>query len=198
MFLFDLATPLFSPLSHTLTDKFPTRIQSVRLGLHESSFFTPVFLSHYLDVDVSNIVRLKGGKSIIYRIPMQEQTDSAPSQRPIPLGRVRSKLCEVRGCHSNSLRNPELLFVGVPGHSFPERRFVWLALMQAARDKKRSYVCSLHFKVRLPYSDKSRWLPAVISGLYLFSCFWFPIDRFPMILETFMNLFLPHRATSVN
>ncbi|XP_065075542.1 proline-rich protein 36-like [Ochlerotatus camptorhynchus] len=74
--------------------------------------------------------------------------------------RIRPKICDVRNCDSNSLRNPEILFVCVPGHSYPERRFVWLTLMQAARDKKRSYCCSRHFKVPDDFKDFQEFISA--------------------------------------
>ncbi|XP_055632186.1 enolase-phosphatase E1-like [Toxorhynchites rutilus septentrionalis] len=90
----------------------------------------------------------------------QQQIDSAPTQGHKQLMRVRSKTCDVRGCPSNSLRNPDLLFVGVPGHCFPERRFVWLTLMQAIRDKKRSYVCSRHFKIPDDFKDFHEFISA--------------------------------------
>lgn len=86
---------------------------------------------------------------------------AAPPPPPVaPIGRVRSKTCDVRGCTSNSLRNPELLFVAVPGHNAPERRFVWLTLMQAVRDKKRSYVCSRHFAVPEDFKDFQEYISA--------------------------------------
>ena len=95
--------------------------------------------------------------------------ETVPAQPPAPSGvRIRPKTCDVRNCDSNSLRNPDVLFVCVPSHSYPERRFVWLTLMQAARDKKRSYCCSRHFKASLPYAmyRDSKWLP-MHSGLML-------------------------------
>ncbi|KAL9693731.1 hypothetical protein quinque_013016 [Culex quinquefasciatus] len=97
-----------------------------------------------------------------------EVMPSQPSAPPPPLassagpsaGRIRSKNCDVRGCNSNSLRNPELLFVAVPGQNAPERRFVWLTLMQAIRDKKRSYVCSRHFAVPEDFKDFHEFITA--------------------------------------
>ncbi|XP_053698479.1 titin-like [Sabethes cyaneus] len=75
-------------------------------------------------------------------------------------GRVRAKLCDVKGCGADSIRNPELLFVTVPSHNYPERRFVWLTLMQAARDKKRSYCCSRHFTVPDDFKDFQEFISA--------------------------------------
>ncbi|XP_058812094.1 titin-like [Topomyia yanbarensis] len=79
---------------------------------------------------------------------------------PPSIGRIRAKHCDVRGCNADSLRNPELLFVGVPSHSYPERRFVWLTLMQSVRDKKRSYCCSRHFKIPDDYKDFNEFISA--------------------------------------
>ncbi|XP_058456097.1 uncharacterized protein LOC131433541 [Malaya genurostris] len=79
---------------------------------------------------------------------------------PPPIGRVRAKHCDVRGCDADSLRNPDLLFVAVPSHSYPERRFVWLTLMQSVRDKKRSYCCSRHFKIPDDYRDFNEFISA--------------------------------------
>ncbi|XP_055530520.1 uncharacterized protein LOC129721679 [Wyeomyia smithii] len=79
---------------------------------------------------------------------------------PVSIGRIRAKVCDVKGCGSDSLRNPELLFVAVPSHNYPERRFVWLALMQAVRDKKRSYCCSRHFTVPDDFKDFQQFISA--------------------------------------
>ncbi|XP_019556163.3 mucin-2-like isoform X1 [Aedes albopictus] len=87
--------------------------------------------------------------------------ETIPAQPPAPSGvRIRPKTCDVRDCDSNSLRNPDVLFVCVPSHSYPERRFVWLTLMQAARDKKRSYCCSRHFKVPDDFKDFQEFISA--------------------------------------
>lgn len=91
----------------------------------------------------------------------QTQSPSTPVSDSLPVGvRIRPKICDVRDCASNSLRNPEILFVSVPGHSYPERRFVWLTLMQAARDKKRSYCCSRHFTVPDDFKDFREFISA--------------------------------------
>lgn len=95
---------------------------------------------------------------LLEEMPVRSQPSAAPSVPPA--GRIRSKTCDVRGCTSNSLRNPELLFVAVPGQNAPERRFVWLTLMQAVRDKKRSYVCSRHFAVPVDFKDFHEYISA--------------------------------------
>lgn len=105
---------------------------------------------------------------------VEPQQDTVPVQpTPPAVGvRIRPKICDVRNCDANSLRNPDLLFVCVPGHSYPERRFVWLTLMQAVRDKKRSYCCSRHFKASVPYAmyrdfkmaDDAQWSHLLTNG----------------------------------
>lgn len=99
---------------------------------------------------------------LLVEMPVQQRPQSAPSMAPstTTVGRIRSKICDVRGCTSSSLRNPELLFVAVPGQNAPERRFVWLTLMQAVRDKKRSYVCSRHFAVPDDFKDFEEYISA--------------------------------------
>ncbi|XP_021713104.1 uncharacterized protein LOC5580281 [Aedes aegypti] len=93
---------------------------------------------------------------------VEPQQDTVPVQpTPPAVGvRIRPKICDVRNCDANSLRNPDLLFVCVPGHSYPERRFVWLTLMQAVRDKKRSYCCSRHFKIPDDFKDFQEFISA--------------------------------------
>ncbi|XP_062533304.1 muscle M-line assembly protein unc-89-like [Armigeres subalbatus] len=86
---------------------------------------------------------------------------TVPVPPPPPIGvRIRPKICDVRNCNSDSLRNPELLFVCVPTHNYPERRFVWLTLMQAMRDKKRSYCCSRHFTIPDDFKDFQEFISA--------------------------------------
>lgn len=100
------------------------------------------------------------GENDLLEVMSVQRSQSAPSAAPLTAGRIRSKICDVRGCTSNSLRNPELLFVAVPGQNAPERRFVWLTLMQAIRDKKRSYVCSRHFAVPDDFKDFEEYISA--------------------------------------
>ncbi|XP_055585629.1 uncharacterized protein LOC129738447 [Uranotaenia lowii] len=85
---------------------------------------------------------------------------AVPPAAPSGPVRIRAKQCSVRGCTGNSLRNPELLFVGVPTHGYPERRFVWLTLMQSFRDTKRSYCCSRHFTVPDDFKDFDEFISA--------------------------------------